>query len=96
MKRITFTLLNITSVVTLASVAAMTLLAGCESHHASDWSNNCEANYSLNSRELSECMAKVERGARAEIEPGTIGIDSGNTTRKTYDQIGKGGAGDSN
>lgn len=90
MKKITFTLSA------LASLTSLTALVGCESHHASDWSNNCEANYSLNSRELSECLAKVERGAPAEIEAGTVGIDSGNTTRKTYDQIGKGGAGDSN
>tara|TARA_R110002095_G_scaffold178043_3_gene155356 strand:+ start:2098 stop:2379 length:282 start_codon:yes stop_codon:yes gene_type:complete len=93
MKKITFTLSAVTAVASMASLACLT---GCESHHPTDWSNNCEANYSLSSREMSECLAKVEKGANVEIEPGTVGIDPDNTSRKSYDSIGKGGAGDSN
>lgn len=92
MKRITF---KLSSTLSMASVASLLLLAGCESRQP-DWSNNCETHFSLSKREMSECLAKVERGAHAEIEPGTVSIDPDNTDRQTYEQMGKGGAGDSN
>ncbi len=79
----------------MASVASLLLLAGCESRQP-DWSNNCETHFSLSKREMSECLAKVERGAHAETERGTVSIDPDNTDRQTYEQMGKGGAGDSN
>ena len=92
MKRITF---NFSSTLSVASVASLLFIAGCESRQP-DWGNNCEAHFSLSKREMSECLAKVERGADAEIEPNTVSIDPDNTERQTYDEIGKGGAGDSN
>lgn len=92
MKRITF---KLSSTLSMASVASLLLLVGCESRQG-DWSNNCEAHFSLNKREMSDCLSKVEKAANAEIEPGTISIDPNNTDRQTYDEIGKGGAGDSN
>jgi len=92
MKRITF---KLPSTLSMASIASLLLLTGCASRQP-DWSNNCESHFSLSKREMSECLAKVERGASAEIEPGTVSIDPDNTDRQTYEQMGKGGAGDSN
>jgi hypothetical protein len=74
-------------ILTLTSLVA---LAGCNAQTNRDnWSTNCEQHYSLNSRELSECKAKVADGRKWEVEPNTVSVDA--NEHDSFDTLGKGG-----
>lgn len=77
----------------LLAVSSLALLAGCES--TSNWSQDCETNFSTTNREKSQCMQKVEDSQNRKIIPESVSVDPENTDRQTFDQIGKGGQGDS-
>jgi hypothetical protein len=75
---------------TILTITGLMVLAGCNAQTNRDnWSTNCEQNYSLNSREMSECKAKVADDRKWEIGSGTISVDK--NEHDPFDSIGKGG-----
>lgn len=76
---------------------AVLLMAGCEtnSNPRTNWENDCQRNYSENSRDLAACKARVESNSamkRFAKESGTVGVDPANAnlpatdeTRKSHD-----------
>ena len=77
----------------LLPLSAVALLTGCAT---SPWSNDCATHYSTTAREQSNCLKKVEASRTVDIQPEQVSLDPGNTNRETFDDIGKGGASDSN
>ena len=69
------------------------LLGGCGGQNDSNWSSDCLKHYSVNSREFSECKAKVEAHRQVEVQPNTVSVDPGNTSRPGFEETGKGARG---
>jgi len=66
-------------------------LASCTEQPQTNWTNDCERYHSVNDREYSECMKRVEEGRTFDDEDGTVKIDpnSSSTDRQTFDEVGK-------
>ena len=78
----------------IAAVALTGLtLTGCAVKNG-DWHRDCQRHFSSTDRELSQCKQKVEDNQRTTIAGGQVSLDPKNTTRESFDDIGKGGASD--
>ncbi len=85
---------RISLTIAATALSAMTL-TGCAQKDGS-WHRDCQRHFSSTQRELSQCKQKVEENQRATIAGGQVSLDPRNSTRETFDDIGKGGASDSN
>lgn len=69
------------------SLVSLVVLSACAGN--GEWGDQCERNYSVNGRELSECKNKVEAGRSVDLKPGQVSIDEKGTELQPLDQIGK-------
>lgn len=78
------------------SLLSLLTLTACETTSTSEWDRDCQRNFSTTSRELSQCKQKVADMQSATIKQGEVSIDPENAVRESFDDLGKGGASDSN
>ncbi len=76
----------------LAVIFALTACADKPTY----WNRDCDKYFSTTDREKSQCIQKIKDNKLTSIEAGAISLDPENTTRQSFDSIGKNGATDDN
>lgn len=79
----------------LFPLAAVLTLTAC-ADKPTYWNRDCDKYFSTTGREKSQCLQKVKDNKMTAIDPGTISLDPENTSRESFDDIGKNGARDQN
>lgn len=69
------------------AISSLTLLAACE--HDANWDRDCNANYSVNDRELARCKERMKGHEVVAVDSNAVTVDSTNTQSPTLERLGK-------
>ncbi|AIL13101.1 hypothetical protein IM40_05610 [Candidatus Paracaedimonas acanthamoebae] len=75
------------NVISVFAVSTLTFLAACE--HNPSWDRDCNANYSVNDRELARCKEKMKAHESTSTDSNAVTVDATNTQSPTLERLGK-------